>query len=169
MRRSGDPFARRRGRLPRWAVYVIVGLMSCAPVYFLALGVTGVSSVLHTQDLLRPVPGGLETIGTIVGSRECGGDCNTYQPVIRFSDQRGRLHTFTAPYQDNFPATGSHVRVSYDPRATVVAHDISVSPSTWDLELGTAIFAIVVGGLGIAVLLTVDAMLLARSLRRRKA
>ena len=142
--------------------------MHCLPVYFLVLGISGLSSVQHSQDLLRPIPGGVETIGTVAGSHNCGGDCNTYQPVITFSDQSGRLHQFTAPYQDNFPAPGSYVRVSYDRQAPAVAHDISVSPSTWDLELGTAIFAIVVGGLCIAVLLAVYAMLLARSLRRRR-
>jgi uncharacterized integral membrane protein len=55
-----------------------------------------------------------------------------------------------------------------DPRAPAAAHDISLSPSTWDFPLSTAIFAIVMGGLGIAVLAAVGLMLLARWLRRRR-
>jgi hypothetical protein len=168
MFRGDQSFTRRRGRLPRRTLYFAIFVIVCAPVVFLVMGITGLSSVLHTQDLLRPVPGGAETTGRVVSTEtSCGSSNCTYAPLIKFSDQNGLVHTFRAPYQDNFPPTGSHVRVSYDPRTPSVAHDISVSPTTWNLQLSTSIFAIVVSGLWLALIARVAVRLLLRRRRRR--
>jgi hypothetical protein len=58
--------------------------------------------------------------------------------------------------------------VSYDPRDPADAHDISVSPSTWDLERGTALFVIALSGLAALGFSALAAHLLRRQRARRK-
>jgi Protein of unknown function (DUF3592) len=120
------------------------------------MGIIGLRSVERSMSLVEPVPSGLQAIGTVVRSHAARSDSCTYQPTIEFRDVDGQTHRFTAPYQAEYPAIGSKVRVSYASRDPANAHDISLGPSTWNLPLGTMISAVVVGGLatlGIAVIL----------------
>jgi hypothetical protein len=138
---------RELSRNQKRVAYAGLILAAAVPFAILAGGVWGLLTVEHTRGQLLPVPGGIQTTGTVVGVQSyCNAGC-TYEPAIEYTDLRGRAHRFTAPYQSEYPAAGSKVKVSYSPLDPAGAHDISVSPSSWDLPLGTAIFAIVLGGL----------------------
>jgi hypothetical protein len=117
------------------------------PLFILGMGIFGLHGVEHSMSLLEPVPGGRQTTGIVVRYHESCNDSCTYQPTIEYRDMDGQARLFEAPYQSEYPAVGSKVKVSYDPRVPADAHDISLSPSTWELPLGTMIFAAVLGGL----------------------
>lgn len=132
---------------PKWLRYVSLGIAVAVPVVFMTLGVQGLIHVRHVQSLLRPIPGGEMTTGTVLGSHEsCYRSC-TYEPEIQYSDESGHVYTFTAPYQSDYPPVGSAVRVSYNPKVPGQAHDISNGPSSWSIELFTAIFMISISGI----------------------
>jgi hypothetical protein len=132
-------------------------------VFLLAFGIWAVMTVQHRQALWEPIPGGTVATGTVTSVHE---DCNrggcTYQPTIEYADLGGRLHTFTAPHQGDGPAVDSKVRVSYDPRVPGDAHDISMSPSSLNFQLGFAISAIAVAGLVLLVYAGVCLLILYR-------
>jgi hypothetical protein len=74
---------------------------------------------------------------------------------------------FTVPYQSDDPVIGSKVTVSYDPAAPSDAHDISRSPSTYDLPLGTFIFLTALGGLSMLGIGTAVVVYVRRRARAR--
>ncbi len=136
-----------------WAISAAV------PVVILIVGIVAVHQVRHEESLLQPVPGGIETNGTLINAHEAcdRGDC-TYQPEIRFSDREGLEYSFLAPYEDADPRVGSTVRVSYDPSAPALAHDLSEN-SSWSFEMVTAVATICLGvmailGVGTTLLVT---------------
>jgi hypothetical protein len=125
-------------------------------------------TVAHDRSLLEPIPGGIQASGTVVGSQQsCNRGC-AYTAVIRYTDRRGGVHTFTVPYQSDEPIIGSAVTVSYDPAAPADAHDISRSPSTYDLQLGTFIILTALGGLTALGAGTVAVVAVARRRARAK-
>jgi hypothetical protein len=132
---------------PGWALILVVVVFAGVAVTFLTLGIWGFGHVRHEQSLLTPIPGGSVTTGKVVDSQEyCFRGC-TYAPAIRYTDEHGIVHTFTAPPQNNYPPVGSKVQVSYNPHVPGEAHDITNGPSSWSLELAMAVLAICVGGL----------------------
>jgi hypothetical protein len=139
--------ARRLGRKPSRGL--LLAILMVLALVLLGFGISGLLSVEHSMTLLKPVPGGRQTTGTIVSSSEsCDRGCD-YQPTIEYRDLSGQAYRFTAPDQNQKPAVGSKVKVSYDPRLPADAHDISVSPSTWDSPRDAMIFAIASGGAGV--------------------
>lgn len=129
--------------------YAGLTLAAAVPFVILVVGVWGLLSVEHSRAQLLPVSGGIQTTGRVLAVQaSCDGSC-TYEPTIEYTGLRGHAYRFTAPYQSEFPAVGSTVTVSYNPRDPAGAHDISASLSNWDLPLGTAIFATALGGLSV--------------------
>lgn len=132
---------------PKWLRVLSLAVVAVIPIVFMTMGISGLVHVRHVQSLLRPLPGGTVTTGTVLGSHvSCFRSC-TYEPHIRYTDRDGNPHTFTAPYQSDYPAVGSTVKVSYNPKVPSEAHNISNGPSSWSFELFTMIFLITISGL----------------------
>jgi hypothetical protein len=151
-------------RSPKWLQYLALAIAAVVPIVLITVGIYGFTHVRHEQSLLQPIPGGVLTTGTVVGSHEyCYRGC-TWEPVVRFSDRTGNVYTFIAPYQDAYPALGSKVQVSYNANVPGQAHDISNDPSSWDFELFTMIFVLCLAGLWLLI-----AAIVAVSLWRKRA
>jgi hypothetical protein len=126
---------------------VVLVLLNVVLGGLLTMGIRGVSSVRHDQSSLRPIPGGTLTTGTVVDSyKHCFRGCS-WQPRVEYTDGAGNVHTFTALYQDEYPAVGSTVPVSYNPWDPLQVHDLARGPSSLNFPLYTAFFVIGLCGL----------------------
>jgi hypothetical protein len=108
-----------------------------------AVGVWAIAEGLHTHSRERPVSGGVQTTGTVIGYRPVQEWEDDYSPVVAFTDANGQRIVFSAPALRTPPMVGSVVSVSYDPQQPTTAHDLS-DTALWRLQLYVGLFAIAV-------------------------
>lgn len=146
---------------PTWLVLLNLPVVS---VVVVVLMVSLVRAGLESKRESSPVPGGIETTGTVLSVREDDGSNSKsaiYSARIRFTDENGTVHTFTKNAGGEEPDPGSKVRVSYDPRDPSVARDLTTNADIWKYQL---LPAAVLGPLVVVV----DVVLVVAFVRRRR-
>ena len=154
------------GKLARKKVGVgTVTFAALAFVVLTAMSIVVMHAGLKTRAQERPVAGWVTTTGTIVDIHAISTSVRyVYGPVISFVDSAGISHRFTAPTSSVYPpAIGTAATVSYDPRNPTLAHYLSDSTGTWQLQLFVGILGVSVAG----IVLLVSGVLLVR--RRKRA
>lgn len=116
-----------------------LGFSGVVILFLLGMSIWLVTGGLHDRTLTEPVPGGVETTGTVVRVITHEGRGTTYRAVLRFTDRDGTVHHFTGNSGDERPEVGETGSVSYDPRRPEAAHDLTFNHTAWKWPFWTGI------------------------------
>lgn len=149
-------------RRPTWARALFA---VAAYAFLLSMSISLIIGGLRSRSDSLPVPGGVETTGTVVRVVSQTFRGTTYRAVIRFVDGAGVAHTFTGESGEQQPRVGAAAEVSYDPVHPAVAHDLTFNHTSWRWPFYTGIGTSAMT-VGMSAFLGV---VLVRGSRRRKA